>query len=191
MEEETEQDQTCTRDSRWGCGTEAGIGSLVGATARDSGQSEAPGERGGSPATVLRPSHSTTYLGRDARPLQCAAAHPPPAEAERTEPGRQSLRTPGRDPRTLKGAAAGCWAVGIGSELNPRARSTLTAGRGPGSREGGHCGGIACGGTGSHERHCGVPRGGWGHPWGLSPRCWQLKNREGPGRKLAFKCLTH
>ena len=51
VEEETEQDQTCTRDSRWGCGTEAGIGSLVGATARDSGQSEAPGERGGSPAT--------------------------------------------------------------------------------------------------------------------------------------------
>ena len=50
-EEETEQDQTCTPDSRWGCGAEAGVGSPVGVTARDSGQSEAAGERSGPPVT--------------------------------------------------------------------------------------------------------------------------------------------
>ena len=60
--EETEEDQTCTRDSSWGCGTEAGVRSPVGATARDSGQSEAPAERGGSPATVLRPSRPQHHI---------------------------------------------------------------------------------------------------------------------------------
>lgn len=109
-QEETEQDQACTRDSRWGWGD------------RSRGpiphQEDCSGQRAG-----IRGSWRAQQLTRDRLRLKgLRTMWTVPAAA---------LRTPDRDARTLKRAAAGCWAVGIGSELNPRARSALPVGRGP------------------------------------------------------------
>lgn len=109
--EETEQDQACTRDSRWGRGD------------RSRGliphQRDCSGQRAGIGGSWRAQQHIRDQLRlkglRTMRTVPAAA-----------------LCTPDRDARTLKSTAAGCWAGGIGSELNPRARSALTAGRGPG-----------------------------------------------------------